>query len=259
MPKPMPTPDTSSGSSASANTCAPSSRARSGSARRRAAAARHPNARGSTCSAASRTPSRASTSTIVPSAITCVLPFAPARIAPSGRNSLKSRWNDCSAAGHAPWSERRRPMPQLTFLFPLSFFTMLALEHFLPGRPQPEIRFWKVKAILFFLVRPVIAIGLPALVAQVLHRGMLLNLSQLPLAADAFLAFLADTLIFYWVHRLMHRVNWIWRWTHQLHHSAERVDVAGFAYVHPLEMVLLVTIGSCVAALLGPSPAASFI
>ncbi|HEX9294568.1 MAG TPA: sterol desaturase family protein [Polyangiaceae bacterium] len=150
-------------------------------------------------------------------------------------------------------------MPQLTFLFPLSFFTMLALEHFLPGRPQPEIRFWKVKAILFFLVRPVIAIGLPALVAQVLHRGMLLNLSQLPLAADAFLAFLADTLIFYWVHRLMHRVNWIWRWTHQLHHSAERVDVAGFAYVHPLEMVLLVTIGSCVAALLGPSPAASFI
>ncbi len=150
-------------------------------------------------------------------------------------------------------------MPQLTFLFPLSFFTMLALEHFLPGRPQSEIRFWKVKAILFFLVRPVIAIGLPALVAQVLHRGMLLNLSQLPLAADAFLAFLADTLIFYWVHRLMHRVNWIWRWTHQLHHSAERVDVAGFAYVHPLEMVLLVTIGSCVAALLGPSPAASFI
>jgi sterol desaturase/sphingolipid hydroxylase (fatty acid hydroxylase superfamily) len=149
-------------------------------------------------------------------------------------------------------------MANLRFLFPLAFFLLLALEPLLPGRPQPRIRFWRLKCTLFFLIRPIIGIGVPAAMAYVLRGRTLLQLSQLPVAANALINFAVDSFIFYWVHRLMHRVNWLWRWTHQLHHSAERVDLPGFAFMHPLEMVVFVGTGSIVVAVLGSSPQAAF-
>jgi sterol desaturase/sphingolipid hydroxylase (fatty acid hydroxylase superfamily) len=35
-------------------------------------------------------------------------------------------------------------------------------------------------------------------------------------------------------------VDWIWRLTHQLHHSPKRVDISGSALFHPVEMVIQV-------------------
>jgi sterol desaturase/sphingolipid hydroxylase (fatty acid hydroxylase superfamily) len=43
--------------------------------------------------------------------------------------------------------------------------------------------------------------------------------------------------VLYGWHHAMHRVPLLWRTFHQLHHSAERVDVFGAFYFHPLDFV----------------------
>jgi len=41
----------------------------------------------------------------------------------------------------------------------------------------------------------------------------------------------------YGYHRAMHRFRPLWRLLHQMHHSAERLDVAGSFWFSPLDMV----------------------
>lgn len=45
-----------------------------------------------------------------------------------------------------------------------------------------------------------------------------------------------ELLVYAW-HRTMHRVHWIWRSFHQMHHSAERVDSYGAFYFSPLDLL----------------------
>jgi sterol desaturase/sphingolipid hydroxylase (fatty acid hydroxylase superfamily) len=56
----------------------------------------------------------------------------------------------------------------------------------------------------------------------------------------------------------MHNVDFLWRWFHQLHHSAERVDVFGAFYFSPLDMIgfTLVTSVSLVLVVGVSAPAA---
>lgn len=51
------------------------------------------------------------------------------------------------------------------------------------------------------------------------------------------IAVVAGDLVAYRWHRLRH-TRWLWRLAHQMHHSAERVDVFGAAYFHPLDIAL---------------------
>jgi sterol desaturase/sphingolipid hydroxylase (fatty acid hydroxylase superfamily) len=144
-------------------------------------------------------------------------------------------------------------------LFPLSFFGLLLVERFLPGRPQPQVRGWVAKAIVFFFMGGVINFTVPPLVAKAMAGHALVHLAGLPLAAAVLATLLAVTFVTYWGHRMVHRVTWIWRWTHQMHHSAERVDLAGFAYAHPLDLALQFAFASLPVALLGVSPQAAMI
>jgi sterol desaturase/sphingolipid hydroxylase (fatty acid hydroxylase superfamily) len=45
-----------------------------------------------------------------------------------------------------------------------------------------------------------------------------------------------ELLVYVW-HRTMHRVHWLWRSFHQMHHSAERLDSYGAFYFSPLDIV----------------------
>ena len=62
----------------------------------------------------------------------------------------------------------------------------------------------------------------------------------------------------YWLHRVMHCVPLLWRWTHQLHHSAERMDLSGM-YLHPLDAVFTFGPTILVTVLLGLEPDAAAI
>jgi sterol desaturase/sphingolipid hydroxylase (fatty acid hydroxylase superfamily) len=146
-----------------------------------------------------------------------------------------------------------------SLLFPLSFFSLLALERLLPGRPMPKVRFWVPKGIVFFLMGGVINAVVPAIAAKIVAGRALFDLRALPVAAGTLVAIFVTTFIGYWLHRLVHRVGWLWRWTHQLHHSAERVDISGFAYTHPFDLGLGVLVNSMAVALLGISPTAALV
>jgi len=144
------------------------------------------------------------------------------------------------------------------FLFPVAYVVALAIERILPARPLPAVRWWLVKGIVFFLIAGVFNAVLSVAVAAALgeHR---LDLGGLPLAATAAIAFVAGDLTQYAIHRTMHRIYPLWRWTHQIHHSAERMDIAGFSYAHPLDNLVSFGLGAIVVVALGVPPAAASI
>src|SRR5688572_7199529 len=59
--------------------------------------------------------------------------------------------------------------------------------------------------------------------------------------AGGFLALEAG--IYAW-HRTMHNTPFLWRWFHQMHHSAERVDIWGALYFHPFDTLGFTFVGS---------------
>ena len=61
---------------------------------------------------------------------------------------------------------------------------------------------------------------------------------QLGTAPAVALGYLTITFVFYWWHRARHEIPLLWRWLHQVHHSAARLEVATSFYKHPLEILL---------------------
>lgn len=53
-------------------------------------------------------------------------------------------------------------------------------------------------------------------------------------------------LFHYGYHRAAHEWNWLWRASHQMHHSAESLDAFGANYLHPLDAAVFATLGSLV-------------
>ena len=65
--------------------------------------------------------------------------------------------------------------------------------------------------------------------------------------------------IYFW-HRAMHSWDPLWRVTHQMHHAAERVDVWGAYYFHPVDMLGWSLLGSlCLVWIFGMSPEAALV
>lgn len=52
-------------------------------------------------------------------------------------------------------------------------------------------------------------------------------------------AFLLLTFFHYWTHVARHRVSFLWRWCHQMHHSSEKFESFLSLYIHPAELILL--------------------
>ncbi|MEO8179052.1 MAG: sterol desaturase family protein [Deltaproteobacteria bacterium] len=145
----------------------------------------------------------------------------------------------------------------LGLLIPLSFVVMLVLEHFFAARPLPRVRFWLIKGLVFFSFTGVVNALVPALTASALAGHTLLDLRGLGTLPGALLGALVADFFGYWLHRTMHNVHWLWRWTHQMHHSAERMDLAGMSYTHPFDTLLAFSLTGLATALLGLSPDAA--
>ena len=142
-------------------------------------------------------------------------------------------------------------------VIPLSFLVMLVLEHFFAARPLPKVRFWLFKGLLFFSFTGAVNAILPALTARVLAGHTLFDLRWLGVLPGALLGALVGDFFGYWLHRAMHNAPWLWRWTHQMHHSAERMDLAGMSYSHPFDTLLVFGLTGLATALLGLSPDAA--
>jgi len=119
-----------------------------------------------------------------------------------------------------------------------SFLAFIAYEAIRPARKDlPRVAWWRTKGIVFFVLTAVISSVLPFVWADFVAKHALLNLSGLGTVAGAAAGYVVFQLVGYWWHRLQHTSSFIWRWSHQMHHSAERVDTFGAFWFHPTDMV----------------------
>ncbi len=145
----------------------------------------------------------------------------------------------------------------ITPLIPATYVLCLILERLFPARRLPKIKGHLLRGILAFVMTGLINALLPLAIVSALHGRSLFHLSGLGVVLGALVAFVATDSLSYWVHRLMHNVHFIWRWSHQVHHSAERLDIAGAAYFHPSDITINVALTTLTAAALGVSPDAA--
>jgi sterol desaturase/sphingolipid hydroxylase (fatty acid hydroxylase superfamily) len=142
-------------------------------------------------------------------------------------------------------------------LVPLTFAALWFVERSFPARTLPPVEGWTKKGIFFFFLTGFVQIVVPALVTEGISRLTPLHLATLGLAPGVAFVLVGSETIAYAIHRAMHASPWLWRWTHQVHHSAERVDVAGALYFHPLDMALQSALTALPAAVLGLAPSAA--
>jgi sterol desaturase/sphingolipid hydroxylase (fatty acid hydroxylase superfamily) len=112
------------------------------------------------------------------------------------------------------------------------------------ARLFPSVPNWKVKGAAFTLLYLAVGTYAPILWDGWLGQHRLFAGDTLPLWAQIASGFLLLEFGVYAWHRTMHNVQPLWRWFHQLHHSAERVDIWGAFYFHPFDMLGWTLLGS---------------
>ena len=124
------------------------------------------------------------------------------------------------------------------------FGAFAALDLIGRARVFPEVRHWPLKGIAFMLLYFAAATFAPLLWDGWLGAHRLFAADALPLWAQVIGGFLVLELGIYAWHRTMHNTPLLWRWLHQMHHSAERVDIWGAFYFHPFDMLGWTLLGS---------------
>ena len=118
------------------------------------------------------------------------------------------------------------------------------LELLVRGREFPHVARWKLRGVGFLLLYLALSTYAPLFWDGWLGEHRLFAADTLPLPAQIFAGFLALELGVYVWHRTMHNTPFLWRWLHQMHHSAERVDVWGALYFHPFDTLGFTFVGS---------------
>jgi len=154
------------------------------------------------------------------------------------------------------------PTPLEILLDPVSltvlglYGALILLEALFPARRLPQVKGWRTRALIVFGVYFYASSYLPLLWGETLARYQLLDLQALNPFVGAGIAVLAYELFVYVWHRTMHRVHWLWRSFHQMHHSAERLDSYGAFYFSPLDIVGFTLLSSLSLTVVGLGPQA---
>lgn len=117
------------------------------------------------------------------------------------------------------------------------FRSLLIAEELFPGRPLPKISYWKPVGILAFVIYFFVSSYLPLIWNDFLGAYQLFDLSILGDYWGALVALLIYEFGVWAWHRAMHKSNLLWRVFHQMHHSAERVDVYGTFYFSLMDII----------------------
>lgn len=112
-----------------------------------------------------------------------------------------------------------------------------ALERARPGTRLPSVSGWKPRAIAFVFVELVFVLGTVIAWLALIDAPALLSLADEPVWFQVSANWLLSTFVFYWWHRVRHDSGVLWRWTHQLHHSPQRIETITTFYKHPLEEI----------------------
>jgi sterol desaturase/sphingolipid hydroxylase (fatty acid hydroxylase superfamily) len=144
----------------------------------------------------------------------------------------------------------------LSLAVPLGWAALWALESRRPARAFVAVAGWGRTGVAFFVVVAVVG----SLVPFAWKASGVLGAPVLELAGLGWWGYvpglLLVTFVGYWLHRAEHKWDVLWRLTHQLHHSALRVDSAGVFVSHPFEVVAKTSVGVIVTiGVLGLDPA----
>jgi sterol desaturase/sphingolipid hydroxylase (fatty acid hydroxylase superfamily) len=125
----------------------------------------------------------------------------------------------------------------LTFGLLGLFVVLLLLDAVAGARRQPRVRGWRLMGIAAFLLFFLVSLYAPLLWNEVLAEHRLVDATGLGTIGGAIVGLLVvDLATFAW-HYALHRVPFLWRWFHQVHHTAEPIDTAGAFYFSPLDML----------------------
>jgi sterol desaturase/sphingolipid hydroxylase (fatty acid hydroxylase superfamily) len=124
-------------------------------------------------------------------------------------------------------------------LVPVTYFLMLGAERLWPARAFPPRRGWTWIGIAFLLLIGVVSSVVPLLFDPAwlaAHRWR--DGSDLGVVGGTVAGYVVLSGVMYAYHRTAHTVPLLWRLTHQIHHSPQRVDISGSVLFHPVEMVI---------------------
>jgi sterol desaturase/sphingolipid hydroxylase (fatty acid hydroxylase superfamily) len=144
-----------------------------------------------------------------------------------------------------------------SILMPVTFVTMVAIERAYPGRPLPPIRGWLAKGVIWFAIACAGYICVPTWVAGWVAGGSRSPFHLNHAGLGGLAGFVVADAISHVLHRTLHQVGPLWRWTQQLHHSAERIDVATSTYRHPFDLAVQLGALALAVFLLDLSPDAA--
>jgi sterol desaturase/sphingolipid hydroxylase (fatty acid hydroxylase superfamily) len=111
------------------------------------------------------------------------------------------------------------------------------LERTRPGTKLPRVSGWKPRAAAFVIVELLLVLGTVIAWFAVVDAPALFTLTDEPLWFQVSANWLLSTFVFYWWHRVRHDSDVLWRWTHQLHHSPQRIETITTFYKHPFEVI----------------------
>ena len=122
---------------------------------------------------------------------------------------------------------------------PVTYFVFLITEKLWPARQFPPRKRWQWIGIAFLVLSTTISVVLPLLPpGEWLEAHRWIDGTKLGVAWGAIVGFVAMEGVTYAWHRTAHNVGFLWRGFHQIHHSPQRVDIAGSVLFHPLEMMV---------------------
>ena len=144
-----------------------------------------------------------------------------------------------------------------------AFFGLLVglgvLEHLRPRRHQSPSLSHKggnltLGILNIILLRVLVPGGLVGL-ALWQNGGGLMGVLHLPQAVEFFLCLLLLDLTLYWQHRLLHEMDFLWRW-HAPHHGDRDLNVTSAVRFHPGEALISIAIKAASILALGAPVAA---
>ncbi len=164
------------------------------------------------------------------------------------------------------WALGRNDGATLATLVSMLLVSML-LERLVPAEPTWRLRLGATLRLAGVYLLGLIVSGgliaayeslLPAALAGVRARlGLAVWPADWPLVAQALLLFFASDLLYYWVHRGIHRWPLLWRVSgHGFHHGFQNLHAINVGANHPFELVLIALPLVLVAAAFG-APAAA--
>lgn len=140
------------------------------------------------------------------------------------------------------------------------FAAFALLDHLGHGHQLENVRYWPLLGLASTLLYFAIATYAPFLWDAWLGENRAIPADSLPFWTQVVGGFLIYEFGVYWWHRAMHSFDWLWRLTHQMHHSAERVDIWGAFYFHPLDSLGWALLGSlCLVGIFGVSADAGLV